>query len=130
MFGVLFVGAAATLVLWSFLHPEQVQHNPIISALKFGSLFIGVYVLQIFNRNYAANKHLQVTNLHRASVMAITNEMVSAVDDEAYKEFLIAYAAKMIFDYGETGYITKNYGAGSSNDDGFGIEKFLTPFRK
>lgn len=107
----------AGYVLYALLNKDISDINGVSAAFKLAALIGGAYFISIINRNYSTNKHLETVNRHRASIFAILDEMVNAQEDNANKQFLLMYGAKVIFDTGETGYLSRNYGAGSDEDN-------------
>jgi len=110
----------AILVVMTIINPKYVLENPALATLKIGGIALCVYLLQIFSKNYNANKHLQTINKQRATILAFINEFVASVDGDPYKDYLLTYAAKTVFDHGETGFISRNYGAGSDQESSIG----------
>ncbi len=81
-------------------------------------LLAPAYLIRFSVRNYNASKHLSVINTHRAQVAGILNAyiaMVSGADGDRKKEILMI-AAQLLFDPGESGYITRRDGAGTSDN--------------
>lgn len=83
----------------------------------FAALFL-IYILQVSLRNYNANKHLQIVNKQRATILAFIDTFSKSLSSPDYKDYLITYASKTVFDHGESGFITRNYGAGSNDNNG------------
>ncbi len=113
----------AYVILAAFLLYEIFGHNESTftkvelfkAIVKLAALGAGLYVIQILNRNYVAHKHLEIVNEHRGTVFSVINDLTEAPDNKEIKDALIAYGAMTIFDAGETGYISRNYGAGSDD---------------
>lgn len=130
---LIFIAAwAAAMLGWLFLdislRSEVFGENLVFSGLKVSSILILIYLMQVCSRSYNANKHLEVVNRQRATTIAFINTFMNSVDSEEYKDYLLTYAAKAVFDHGESGFISRNYGAGS-NDDG-GLDVILTNLSK
>ncbi len=118
---IVVAGVAAIFLSWLvaklLMDTSYVIDNPILSTIKIAVVGFSVYIMQLCSRNYNANKHLETLNKQRATVLAFINTFVSSVDHDGYKDYLLTYAARTVFDHGETGFITRNYGAGSTEDN-------------
>lgn len=131
---IFIITVAAALLTWLFIDvssdPGAFSSNIVFSGLKVTAVLILVYLIQIATRNYNANKHLETINRQRATIVSFVNDFVNSVDGEEYKDYLLTYAAKTVFDHGETGFISRNYGAGSNGDDGLdAILNNITKFK-
>lgn len=123
---------AAVVLAWLFVElsvsKELFADNLLFTGLKATTLLFLIYLIQIANKNYNANKHLQTINKQRASVLAFINTFVNSVDGDEYKDYLLTYAAKTVFEHGESGFISRNYGAGSGDSDG--LDSILSSMSK
>ncbi len=118
----------ALLVVMTIINPKYILENPTLATIKIGGIALCVYLLQLFSKSYNANKHLQTINKQRATILAFINEFVASVDEGVYKDYLLTYAAKTVFDHGETGFISRNYGAGADQESN--LSELLTIIKK
>lgn len=109
-------GANYLAVTISALSNSKQSVNIAESVYKIIVLSIGFYLLKTTLHNYRAQKHLEVMNRHRANTLQSLNVLREAIEDVTYKDFVTAAGARMIFETGETGYLTSKEGAGSGGD--------------
>lgn len=84
-------------------------------AVRSVILLAPAYLIRFCVRNYNAAKHLVVLNTHRAQIAGILDAytaQVSGKDGELKKDILVV-AAQLLFDPGESGYLTRRDGAGA-----------------
>jgi len=84
-----------------------------LTALVLGKLAIlsamGIAAAVCF-RNYAANKHNQVVNIHRASALQTFRGLIGAITDPRHQELVLVKAAESIYNAQPTGF-SKHDGA-------------------
>ena len=92
---------------------------------KIVSLLAPAYMLRLCVRNFRANQHLAVANTHRAvvsrAVSGFAGRLESAEpsllsDANRFKGDMFLKAAGLIFDPGESGFISRSEGAGTSDN--------------
>lgn len=101
---------------------------------KLVALLAPAYLVRLCVRNYRANEHLATLNAHRATVARVIDTYVKPM--ERSQESLLAVsldqqsaiylkAAELIFDPGETGFLSRSEGAGATDNyfDGFPTTK-------
>jgi len=97
---------------------------------KIIGLLAPAYLIRFFVQNYKANKHLEVSNTHRATLASVIRpytKLITHTNPDFEKDLvnarseIIEAAALVLFSQGETGFLTTKEGAGNSDDmlDGF-----------
>jgi hypothetical protein len=123
--GATIVAVIATGIYASVLLQEMGPHADWQQLIpKIVTLLAPAYFVRFCVQNYRSNKHLFISNTHRATVSRDAkgfSEQVSTATDSLKKDELTARAqiidraSIVVFDPGETGYITTKEGAGSES---------------
>jgi hypothetical protein len=71
-------------------------------AAFFGLFLLGVTVC---TRNYAANRHNQVVNLHRADALTSYRALVTAAGSDTHRDIILTQAATAIFSNQDSGFV-------------------------
>lgn len=69
------------------------------------ALIVGLgYALTLCSRNYAANRHNQVVNLHRADALASYRALLAPTSSDAHRDIILTHAATAIFAPQDSGF--------------------------
>jgi hypothetical protein len=91
---------------------------------KLVTLLAPAYLIRFSVQNYKANKHLAVLNIHKATVTRVAKLFADQIavsieslkrDELITRASIVDKAASVVFDPGETGFITTKEGAGADS---------------
>jgi len=117
---VVFGGIFVWLFLWLLMDftPTEGNFSVVLSNLFTKGFFLSLVFL-LLNRalkNFAAEKHLQVTNTHRKNALATFQAFADSAGESDTREQVLLAATKTIFDANQSGYLsTKTSSSDTSN---------------
>ena len=100
-----------SIVIWvlSFIKPTGDDWTPILQNLFTKGFVISVFYM-LLNRsikNYAAEKHLEVVNLHRKNALATFDAFAKASENNPHtRDQVLLAATNAIFDANQSGYLS------------------------
>lgn len=129
MWAVWAVVSVALTAVAAIVLIHQLGQNPGWDSLvpRIVSLLAPAYFVRLCVQNYRANKHLAVLNTHRATISRVVGAFAKNLATDRQEESLqleslrqkgsiYLKAAELVFDPGETGFLTRGTGAGSSDN--------------
>ena len=97
------------VVLLSFIKPTSDDWTPILQNLFTKGFVISVFYM-LLNRsikNYAAEKHLEVVNLHRKNALATFEAFAEASGNNPHtRDQVLLASTNAIFDANQSGYLS------------------------
>ena len=131
LMAVLFI--VIVICSWFYMKPTGAGVTPILQNFFTKGFIISVFYM-LLNRsikNYAAEKHLEVVNLHRKNALATFDAFAEASKDDPHtRDQVLLASTNAIFDANQSGYLSTKTSRSDTANPILQIIKDFTPGKK